>query len=279
MKRTFTMLMIGVVASLTVGCAPTLEDKAAEWLKANTNTIICADEERHSLYYFELNNEGSYYDPQVFVTKVDLLTNEAKPLSILPYVEQNDSKIRCCVLPEDKGQGNPEATFVLSTFHKGLVYNTKSEQFTAFCMGDLVYAHGKYLVCCQDGKSYYSTGFSDISVYDATGTKLTDSRRFLGTIAKQDVVVDLHISDKGHIVGSYYYAKYAKNGKTPERMLLDGYVKSDNSVTIHGYNTNDARTETWTGTLVGGTISAQFDSNFDGRTYLFTLVEQVPQLQ
>ncbi len=275
MKRTISLLVLGLIAVISVGCGgPTLAEKAANWIVANTDNIICADPERHSLYFFDLKSEDSYYSPRIVITKVDLLTEEAKPLAIYPDGDKSEPEIKYYLIPEDKGCNNPEATFVLGTRNLGLLYNTKTEEFTTICTGDFLYVHGKYLVCCNGGNSYYSTGFADISAYDVTGTKLQDYRRFVGTIAKQEVVVDLNISDKGHIIGSYYYAKYAKNGKTPERLLLDGYLEDDNTVVIYGYNTYGSRTETWTGALVGNTITAEFENHYTSRTYDFTLTEQ-----
>lgn len=276
MKRHLSILTLGLIAAISVSCGgPTLAEKAANWIVANTDNIICADPERHSLYFFDYKVEDSYYSPRIAITKVDLLTEQAQPLAIYPNKEKEEPEIKYYLIPEDRGVNNPEATFVLGTRNLGLLYNTKTEKFSTICTGDFLYVHGKYLVCCNGGNSYYSTGFADISAYDVTGARLQDYRRFVGSIAKQEVVVDINIGDKGHIVGSYYYAKYAKGGNVPERLLLDGYVADDNSLVIYGYNTYGSRTETWSGVLVGNTISAEFENHYTGRTYDFTLVEQM----
>ena len=279
MKRLVSLFTIGFVASILVGCSgPTVTDKAAEWLLANANYVICADEEHPLLYYFEIDEfeadlDVDYISP-IVITKVDLTTGESKPLDIyVPGWDSSESLVDYFLLPEDKGWNNPEPKFVFCIDDTAFLYNAKTEQFSTICEGDLLYVCGKHIVCCNDGDSYYSTGFSDISAYDANGVRLAEYRTFVGTIAKQEVVVDLYISDEGYVFGSYYYAKYAKNGKA-ERMLLDGYIEAGSRIVLSGFNNDGDNTETWTGTLVGGQINAQFVNLYNLRAYDFSLVEK-----
>ena len=278
MKRHLSLLTLGLIAALSVGCGPTIADKAAKWVAANTDHVVCFNPENPTLYYFVTKKQSVYSDSYLKATidevvKVDLKNDEAGPLAICVDGDYNPA-IKYYLIPEDKGYDNPNPSFVLSTSDTGVLYNANTEQFTTICKGDILYVYGNHLICCSCGNSFYSTGFNDISAYDATGTKLQEYRTFVGSIAKQDVVVDLYIGADGSIFGSYYYAKYAKNGKTPERLLLDGYVGAGNYVFINGYNIAGSRTETWTGILSNGTITAEFENLYTGRTYDFVLVEQ-----
>ena len=278
MKRTISLFVLALVVCASVGCGPKLGDKAAEWLLANGAQVVCADEERHSLYYFDANSndifENRKYKNRVHITKVDLLTGEAKPLSFYGGSVANEPVFNYYLLPEDRGINNPEATFVVSTSNTGYLYSTKEETFTTLCSGDYLYVYGKYLVCCNISHAAYSSGFINVSAYDAAGRPLTNYRTFVGTIANQSVVVSINVSEDGHIIGSYYYTKYAKNGKAAERMLIDGRVEAGSRLYINGYNNDGLRIETWTGTLAGNTINARFDNLYTGKSYDFTLVEQ-----
>jgi hypothetical protein len=275
MKRYISIFTLCIISTIFLGCNAK-EKKALEWVMAKSDYVICADENRHSLYYFSNYNRriSNNYTTIKKITKIDLETGEATPL-ILNGDNGREISINEYLIPEDKGHNNPNAKFIVKGFaspHSVVVlYDTNTETTTTLNKDSFSKIKGD-LCLCGTTKGEINSSFYCVDVYDASINKVTNYRNFTGKIANNDVVVNLFISPKGYVAGSYYYTKYAKHSKYGNLMALIGEINNDN-LTISGYNGYGEYVEYWSGKIANDSITGTF-THKNRRNSTIELVEK-----
>lgn len=276
MKRTFILLVACVTAITLTSCGGNdYKEKAWNWMRSRVDHVLCADAERHALYFFEPSTAG-------YTTLLHVDLDDFKESAIYEFV--GDGKysygrgLKGYILPEDRGYDSENATFVVAGYdadkpnnvcESALIYDTATKRVKKICENRRVIIVGDLITSCNIEGYYSSAALRNVDVYNAKGEKQVQ-RTFVGTIARQNVCVELAISDKGSIAGSYYYTKYGPTN----RMLLYGDVDKDGEFVITGFNANETPTEEWVGTFKDGNFVAEFENLYNGRSYDFTLTEQ-----
>ncbi len=270
MKRLFTLSAICVAMLSLVGCNS--KQKAInEWIKGEVDHFVALEAEHPSLYYFV--DDARTLD----LLRVDLDTFEANKLTSFNGNDYIFSYIKGYILPEDRGYGG-STSFVITGYcdkesnsykmdetHVALIYDTTTDRVSEICRGYTVDVAGDMIVSMKVPNFSYS--ITNVDVYDAQGNKL-EAKTYVGTIAKQNVVVEL-VERNGALAGSYYYTKY---GPGKSRIKLLGTIDQNRNIEVTGYNFSDSVCETWEGTIKDGQICATFKAG--SRTYEFTLTEQ-----
>ena len=273
MKRLFTLSAICVAMLSLVGC-DSKQKAIYEWAKGEVNHFAALETEHPSLYYIK-NDNGCH------LIRVDLDTFESKELLCFNDNEYMFiSSIRDYIIPEDRGYG--ESTTFVITGHDykdvknyssdegevALTYDTTTDRVSEICRGEWISVVDDVIVNVITPNSY-ATSISQVDLYDVDANKL-QTKTYVGTIAKQSVVVEL-VEHNGVLAGSYYYTKY---GPGKARIALIGRVDENRNCTVEGYGHayKSSHCETWEGTIKDGQICATFKAG--SRTYEFTLTEQ-----
>lgn len=270
MKRLFTLSAICVAMLSLVGC-DSKQKAINEWIKGEVDHFVALETEHPSLYYIK-NDNGCH------LIRVDLDTFESKELLCFNDNEYMFiSSISDYIIPEDRGYGE-STTFVItghdykdvknyssSEGEVALTYDTTTDRVSEICRGYTVDVAGDMVVSMKVPNFSYS--ITNVDVYDAQGNKL-EAKAYVGTIAKQNVVVEL-VERNGALAGSYYYTKY---GPGKSRIKLLGTIDQNRNIEVTGHNFSDSVCETWEGTIKDGQICATFKAG--SRTYEFTLTEQ-----
>lgn len=271
MKRLFTLSAICVAMLSLVGC-DSKQKAINEWIKGEVDHFVALETESPTLYYIK-NDNGRH------LIRVDLDTFESKELLCFNDNEYMFvSSISDYIIPEDKGYGESTSFIITGYDYKdpkdwdssegavALTYDTTTDRVSEICRADRVKIVGSMFVK-EEVTSYPST-IKKVEVCDLQGVKI-EPKTYVGTIAKQSVVVEL-VERDGALAGSYYYTKYGPN---KARIELIGSVDENRNLKIKGNSKGyDDVCETWEGTLRDGQISAVFKAG--SRSYEFVLTEQ-----
>jgi len=277
MKRFATIAAICFTAMAFVGCKNATEDyglKAKNWICERTDHFLCADEARHTLYYFEDKSSMGY----PYFTAVNLVDMSTSTIESITCKESNETfnfnVLDGLALPADKGH-NGSTSFVTvvedddlprNNQQVAIIFDTHGVAHKKMCQGTYVMAHNNALVSCVHANG---GSISAVDVFDLAGNKLP-TKAYEGTIAKQSVVVEI-VEKDGVIAGSYYYTKF---GPGKHRIWIYGHVDKDRNFEIEGFNNTRYNCEDWEGTFKNGVFEAEIFVNHTYRSYDFTLTEK-----
>lgn len=276
MKRLFTTLTICAAAMSLIGCGNNYEQKARVWICDQVEHFVCLDSERHSLYYFDKHSKA-----YPVITKVDLDTYNTEDLYSITCEggkTYDFDTYESVGLPVDKGYNGSES-FALAVEdigyptnerQAGIIYNTYGKPSKLICQGFYVDVHNYTLF-----SSAYLTGssISGVDVFDIEGKKL-EPKRYRGSIARQDIIVEL-VEKDGVLAGSYYYTKY---GPGKHRIYIFGRVNEEREFVIKGYNyyyNSKYNCEDWSGSFKDGVFDAEAYIHHTHRSHDFTLTPMI----
>lgn len=280
MKRLFTFVALCAATLSLTGCfGENYEVRARKWICDHVDHYVNLDKETPSLYYFDhdVASDGCT------LVKVDLKTMQEEPIHAV-VCEDNvryefADGVEGYIIPEDKGYTGQSTSFAI-TCHSGdflaftlnyayaFSYNTKTQRAKLICNGTYVDVHGTLIACCYK-PGILGQVINDVVVYDADGNKLVP-QRYHGTIARQDVTVEL-VEKDGNLAGSYYYNKYGPSN----RIYIYGTVDQYHNFMISGFNAELYNCETWEGTFGNGVMNGEFTNEYNGKSYAFTLTKMV----
>lgn len=273
MRKLFSILTIGFLALTLTSCGKqSYEEKAWTWMRDKIDHFICPDEDRHALYFFD-NKSLIYVDLETYEQALigEVVSADGRETFTFDYATLNGY-----ILPEDRGyEGSTSFVIAAEEYDRprliqefALIYDTQSRKVRKICENGKVEICGDLILSATltTGRGGQITA---VDVYDAKGEKQTP-KTFVGSIARQDVVVELVFSKSGSIAGSYYYAKYGPDS----RLALAGSVDEQGNFEIIGVNNNDMETEEWEGVYKDGTMTAEFTNLYNHRSYDFQLVEK-----
>lgn len=238
-----TAIVILAVAGYFIFCrdrqATDWHALAVNYLAANSidedSAYICADDERHCVYYLEGDNDTCEI---LFLSliKYDLKTGLKQDLSACKDTPILGSITEWGVLDDDRRiwilSFNGVRTDGLCT------YDTISDTWTNICAtslnielcGSEIIKCSRHGMICSYGDTLVDADYAFmVTYYDWDGNEV-EPYRYVGTIGPYRVVVELVFGD-GKVCGSYYYLHYGKES----RMELDGSITMDNRVSFRGY--------------------------------------------
>jgi len=253
---------------------------AVNYLAANSidedASYICADDERHCVYYLE--EDELYKDKLV---RYDLRESTSTTISLCPC-ESGDIELNSVekwgTMTDDKSIwlmadngwfGDGAATNVV-------IYDTYTQRGKLICSGRMVEVKGSIIECTRRELVRFNTCMADsdyaftTTYYDWDGDEI-EPYTYVGSIGSYPVVMEL-VSDGEHLFGSYYYRRYGPD----HRMKLEGAI-SNRSILLYGYSydSGDRRLiETISGVEVGDDIEGTWINTSTGNTLKVNLTLQ-----
>ncbi|MBO7261434.1 MAG: hypothetical protein J6U95_00705 [Alistipes sp.] len=277
MKRLFTFVALCAATLSLTGCfGENYEVRARKWICDHVDHYVNLNKEKPVLYFFE-----EWRGDSDMLLHVDLKSLEAQ--DIWTIVGENDvwynleNGVEGYIIPADKGYSGENKSFVIAGSDRNLgydndefalIFNTDTMRAKKICQGAYVNVHGNIISCCT-ATSGYGGVITNVDVFDENGNKLVP-QRYHGTIARQDVTVEL-VEKDGNLAGSYYYTKYGP----ANRIYIYGDLDDTTEFFIEGFNANGYNCETWEGTFENGVITAEFTNEYNGKSYDFTLTKMV----